>query len=422
MIKSSLKRNIPTTTIILALLLLMIVDTLFVSSSLANFTTPPPELPYAYITVDGSIEPKTLGIQHVGDTYIFIENLSNYTLVIERNNIIVDGAGYTIQGNSSGKGIVLTNIHNVTIKNIMIKNFAEGVVSKQSSENIISQNTITDCYVAIHFISASNNTVIGNNITGSINAIDLYGSSNNNIIENQITESKFEGIRLDFGYESTYYSNLTFSSYCNIIRNNLTSNLETGINVIASSYSQIEDNLIVGSENGIIFAENTLQYNNIINNTILNNTRGIYLMGNSLFNITGNYIAHNTYGIYLSSSNNLFVHNDFINNQKHVMIPSDKTTMNLWDNGKEGNFWSNYNGTDLNSDGIGDSAYVIDANNIDNYPLMNPITTSSQTETEFKENIFSCLSVVAVSVVVVIAMIASLLYFKKHKHSVVKKL
>jgi hypothetical protein len=50
--------------------------------------------------------------------------------------------------------------------------------------------------------------------------------------------------------------------------------------------------------------------------------------------------------------------------------------VNIWDNAypSGGNYWSDYSGVDANSDGIGDTPYVIDTNNQDPYPLMNPWT------------------------------------------------
>jgi len=43
---------------------------------------------------------------------------------------------------------------------------------------------------------------------------------------------------------------------------------------------------------------------------------------------------------------------------------------NVWDDGNEGNYWSDYTGQDLNRDGIGDPSYIINVNNKDNNPLM----------------------------------------------------
>jgi hypothetical protein len=59
--------------------------------------------------------------------------------------------------------------------------------------------------------------------------------------------------------------------------------------------------------------------------------------------------------------------------------------INVWDDGypSGGNYWSDYTGVDLysgpyqnetSSDGIGDTPYDIDENNVDHYPLMKPWT------------------------------------------------
>jgi nitrous oxidase accessory protein NosD len=57
---------------------------------------------------------------------------------------------------------------------------------------------------------------------------------------------------------------------------------------------------------------------------------------------------------------------------------------NLWDNGSIGNYWSNYlekyaNASEIDDSGIGDTPYIIDAHNIDRYPLMYPYDIEKNT-------------------------------------------
>ena len=67
------------------------------------------------------------------------------------------------------------------------------------------------------------------------------------------------------------------------------------------------------------------------------------------------------------SQTTIVFHNNFVNNTQPGSV---FTSTNIWDDGSRGNYWSDYNGTDANHDGIGDTPYVIDANNTDHYPLM----------------------------------------------------
>ena len=100
----------------------------FANLASANFMPPPPELPHVYIRSDGNVEPQTLPIQRVGDSYIFNGNVFNFTLEVQRGNIVLDGAGYTLQGNGSGIGIILSTIGNVTVKNLEIHSFRTGIL------------------------------------------------------------------------------------------------------------------------------------------------------------------------------------------------------------------------------------------------------------------------------------------------------
>ncbi len=129
--------------------------------------------------------------------------------------------------------------------------------------------------------------------------------------------------------------------------------------------------------------------NTLAGNAFVENAVGILLSGpNST--ITGNYIARNENGLFFGVNepgsialNITLSRNCFLANGQQLSGCVCKEynaiqDMHTWDDGKQGNFWSDYNGTDSNGDGVGDQPYVIDAKDHDRYPLMqNPVSPPS---------------------------------------------
>ena len=55
-----------------------------------------------YIRADGSIDPPTANITNLNNiTYTFTDNISYDSILVQRDDIIVDGANYTLQGTGS---------------------------------------------------------------------------------------------------------------------------------------------------------------------------------------------------------------------------------------------------------------------------------------------------------------------------------
>jgi len=119
---------------------------LVVSSVLFRIQIAEAVIPYVYIRADGSVDPPFAPISSVDNiTYTFTNDLY-IPVIVERDDIIIDGAGYTLSRNGTGRGIDLTSRHNVTIKNLQIRSFQSGIWLAQSSnckviENKISNNT-----------------------------------------------------------------------------------------------------------------------------------------------------------------------------------------------------------------------------------------------------------------------------------------
>ncbi len=122
--------------------------------------------------------------------------------------------------------------------------------------------------------------------------------------------------------------------------------------------------------------------NTITGNTVQNTIVGILLSGNDN-TMSQNRIQDNDYGVFFGSNNpsgnvpsnidislNRFARNDYQLSGCICKTLNTTEAPHTWDNGKKGNYWADYNGTDSDKDGIGDTPYTIDSLNIDRYPLV----------------------------------------------------
>ena len=422
-----------------------------------------------YIRADGSIDPTTAPISTTDNiSYFFTADIYD-SVIVNRDNIVVDGGGYTVNGTGRifAYGIDMSGRENVTLKNVGITGFTSSINLETARHCTVTGSNLTDDN-GISMRYGFNNNVIGNHIECQYVIVSLRDSNHNNISMNRMigTESS-TGISLSSSDGNLLDKNEIFNcgfegvkvylSTNNVISENLIDDSTSlGVELESSSYNLITGNTIMNSGYAGILVDHG-QHNSIISNNITENQRGIYawschdilidgnlieanvdfgirlwarahslhvenntIIGNNIANnqagiefltdnepeklrnntITLNNITGNQVGISLSHcSGNEIYHNNFIDNLNHVMTDD---FYNSWDDDypSGGNYWDDYDGNDVDHDGIGDTSHNITEHNVDRYPLMTAIP-------EFQ-------SLVLLSFFMILAVLAAVACKRKH--------
>jgi parallel beta-helix repeat protein len=383
-----------------------------------NVVGPPPPPPppvegtigVVYIRADGSVDPPSVPLLKQGYSYILTQNLSCCGVVIEKDNVILDGSGHWLQGNSSGSGITVSDRINVTIRDIQLTMFSLGLNLSGSVDCVVTDNnisSITNGTVsfdsgAVSVVNCSRVTMENLNISNvgeGITVVNTTGTMINNDFINftrswsiQLSNSSFTTIS-NSSLVSAYYSISVLvqnSNWADITNNCISRTGVYSIDLETSSFNQISGNNITHTDYDAILLDNYSNNNTVSENNIEDSWGGIHVYASSFNTIFGNTIDNsqpaNLDGVCIyfeAASNNLAYHNNIL--KSTYPWAGDTGSNNKWDNGYPcgGNYWSGYLGFDVKSgpyqnetgsDGIGDTPYTVYGSSVDHYPLIHPYT------------------------------------------------
>jgi parallel beta-helix repeat protein len=189
-----------------------------------------------YIRSDGSVSPSNAPIQREGDVYRLLDDMYQSPIVLERNHMILDGSGFTLEGAGAQIALNIT-CSNVTVINLKVLNWGTGILGAYNNVTVQNCNVTSNSKgIAIY---ASNYRVIGNYIASNEWGIRVGGAENvvsgNHLVDNSV------GIWLTSNKANT--GNVI--SY-NILETNLGVVIETDLD---GGFSVHHNNFIVSSIN-----------------------------------------------------------------------------------------------------------------------------------------------------------------------------
>jgi len=297
-----------------------------------------------------------------------------YTIRIQANNVEISGftitgtlTGITTDGSPYGCKIISNNIED---------NFETGISVSYGENWVLSENNITRNGMYGIYICSSNSVVSNNNVSGNQAAGIIVDSctnvtiSGNSITDNGVSDYGEGGLELR--WDGPFY----------VYGNNITENQGYGVEFAEGCYNS------------------TVHDNNIMRNDVGVELFNFPLNGNDGLIGSGNVVYRNN---LVDNSQQAVVEKTWRYAKNFVNYTGDNgTDIVSWDNGEEGNYWSDYSGQ---------GKYVIDENNVDHHPLTQQVDIS--TKAPELSTIIATLAVIIVVCVVGAGLL--LVYFKKRK-------
>ena len=247
-------------------------------------------------------------------------------------------------------GIRVENSKFFELRNNRLSHTFFGIYLQHASKGIITDNLIQanakeemNSGNAIHLWYCNQVEITNNRVVGHRDGIYLEFVKNSSVRDNISTNNIRYGLHFMFSDHNEYLGN--------VFRNN-----GAGVAVMFSKFINMRNNLFEenwgATSYGLLLKE--IYDAEITNNRFVKNCTGIYVEGCTRINYFRNDFERNGWAIRISGGcvKNQISKNNFIGNSFDL-----STNSNSSENSFDGNFWSAYDGYDLDHDGVGDVPY-----------------------------------------------------------------
>jgi nitrous oxidase accessory protein len=318
-----------------------------------------------------------------GDTIRVERGVWPGNLVIDKP-LTLEGAGRPVIRGDGRDSVVTVLAPDTTIRNFVIEHSGGMLVDEDSGILLkadgarLEYNEFRDVLFGIYLYHSSRNILTGNTIRGRPelelgergSGIHIWYSSENTITGNSVTDTR-DGMYLEYASRS-------------MIKDNRIYRLRYGLHYMFSDDNWFEDNVFYDNVAGaaimysrrIEFRRNAFVKNRGFasfgilfqdsrdcvaeDNLVADNAVGFFMEAQRTSTFRRNTVAFNDVAIrtFSNAAENTFRWNNFIGNLSPIEVIG-KRTDNNWSDQGAGNFWTQYDGYDLNADGIGDVPFRI---------------------------------------------------------------